>query len=237
MFDMLRIQDLTLIRDDRTILRKINFTVEAGEIYGILGSNGAGKTTLAYAIMGCNGYQPNEGKIIFEGQEITNLPIWQRAKMGITLSWQEPARFEGITVEDYLLLGMKKKYLMEAKEALQKVLLDPEEYLKRKVDKTLSGGERKRIELAAIFTMRPRLAILDEPDSGIDILALDRIMEFIRDLRERDTAVILITHRADVARIAERSALIGEGYLVKEGTSQEVVEYFENKCLLCPRFR
>jgi len=115
---MLRIQDLTLKRRGRTILRKINLTVKAGEIYGILGPNGAGKSSLAYAIMGCDGYQSNEGKIIFEGQEITNLPIWQRAKLGITLAWQEPARFEGITVEDYLLLGAKEKNRLELEEIL-----------------------------------------------------------------------------------------------------------------------
>lgn len=109
--------------------------------------------------------------------------------------------------------------------------------LKRKVDKTLSGGERKRIELAAIFAMRPQLAILDELDSGIDILALDRIIGFIRELREKEATVILITHRADIARIAERAALIGGGYLVKEGSSQDVVEYYENRCLPCPKFR
>lgn len=234
---MLKIQDLTLKRDDRIILHKINLTVKAGEIYSMLGPNGAGKSSLAYAIIGCHDYQSNEGKIIFEEDEINNLSIWQRARLGITLAWQEPARFEGVTVEDYLLLCMEKKNQIEVEEALQRVLLDPKEYLKRKVDKTLSSGERKRIELASIFTMKPRLAILDEPDSGIDILAFDRIMGFIHDLRERGTTVILITHRTDVAKIAERAALIGEGYLVKEGTSQEVVEYFENKCLLCPKFR
>jgi Fe-S cluster assembly ATP-binding protein len=163
--------------------------------------------------------------------------MWQRAKLGITLAWQEPARFEGITVEDYLLLGMKEKNQIEVEETLQKVLLQTRDYLKRKVDRTLSGGQRKRIELAAISTMKPELAILDEPDSGIDILALDKIIEFISELRERGTAVILITHRADVAKIAQRAALIGEGYLVKEGSCQDVVEYFENKCLLCPKFR
>jgi Fe-S cluster assembly ATP-binding protein len=152
---MLRIQDLTLRRDDRAILRKINLTVKAGEIYGILGSNGAGKSSLAYCVMDCEGYKPDEGKITFQGEEITNLSIWQRAKLGITLAWQEPARFEGITVEDYLLLCMNKKDQVKAEEALQKVLLDPKEYLERKVDKTLSGGERKRIELAAVFAMKP----------------------------------------------------------------------------------
>ncbi len=104
---MLKIQNLTLKRDAKIILRSIDFTVKAGEIYSILGPNGAGKSSLAYSIMGCNGYKPDEGEIIFKGQEIANLSIWQRAKLGITLAWQEPARFEGITVKDYLLLSMK----------------------------------------------------------------------------------------------------------------------------------
>ena len=234
---MLKIENLNIRKDNRVILREIGLAVNSHEIYGILGPNGAGKSSLAYAIMGCNGYRPYQGKIIFDGEEITDLPIWERARLGITLAWQHEARFEGITVEDYLLLGMKKVEGGELVEALKNVLLDPKEYLKRKIDKTLSGGERKRIELAAIFTMRPRLAILDEPDSGIDMLALDRIIELVRDLRDRGTTVILITHRADVARIAKRAALIGEGYLVREGSSQEVVEYFENRCLVCPQFR
>jgi len=234
---MLKVENLNIKKGNRIILREIDFKVNSGEIYGILGPNGAGKSSLAYAIMGCNGYKLYKGKIIFDGREINDLPIWKRAKLGITLAWQQEANFEGITVEDYLLLGMNKADRVEVKEALQNVLLDPKEYMARKVDKTLSGGERKRIELAAIFTMRPRLAILDEPDSGIDILALDRIIGFIRDLRDRGTTVILITHRADVAKIAERAALIGEGYLVKEGSSQEVVEFFENKCLVCPKFK
>ncbi len=235
---MLKIQNLTLKKDDKIILRSIDFTVKAGEIYSILGPNGAGKSSLAYSIMGCNGYKPDEGGIIFKGQEIANLSIWQRAKLGITLAWQEPTRFEGITVADYLLLSRKRNdHPMAVEEALQKVLLDPKEYLKRKVDKALSGGERKRIELAAVFIMEPQLAILDEPDSGIDILTLDRIVGFIYDIRERGTTVILITHRVDVAKIAERAALIGEGYLIREGATQGIVEYFEDRCLKCPKFK
>ena len=237
MKDILRIQNLSLKRNGNPILQEINFSVKTGEIYGILGPNGAGKSTLAYTIMGCNGYNPDKGRILFQGEEITNFSIWQRARKGITLAWQEPARFEGITVEEYLSLGMKGKNRSEIEEALQKVLLSPKEYLRRKVDKNLSGGERKRIELAAIFTMKPQLAILDEPDSGIDILALERIIEFIYELREKGTTVILITHRPDVAKVSEHAALIGEGYLVKEGGSGEVVEYFKNKCLFCPKFR
>lgn len=234
---MLEIRDLTLEKDDKAILQKINLTIEDGEIYSILGPNGAGKSSLAYSLMGCNSYVLSNGKIFFDGKDITDLPIWERAKMGITLAWQEPARFEGLLVEDYLQLGMKEKNKEEVREALEGVLLTPDLYLKRKVDKTLSGGERKRIELAAIYTMRPRLAILDEPDSGVDILALDKIMEFVCSLRDRGAAVILITHYAEAAKISKRAALVDEGYLIREGAAREVVEYFVNRCMCCPKFK
>ncbi len=242
---MVELENLSLESVEKQILRGINLKVKAGEIYSILGPNGAGKSSLAYILMGCAGYRPSGGKILFDGKDITGLPIWKRAQLGITLAWQEPARFEGITVEDYLLLSAKNRNVASAtasatasaEEALHKVLLEPNEYLRRKLDKTLSGGERKRIELAAVFIMRPRLAILDEPDSGLDILALDKIMEFMRDIRDRGSTIILITHQANVARIAERAALIGEGSLVKEGTSKEVVKYFESRCLVCPKFK
>lgn len=226
---MLKIEDLTLRRGDRTILYKINFTVEEGKVYSILGPNGAGKSSLAYAIMGCEGYQPNHGSIIFEGKDITNLPIWQRARLGITLAWQEPAQFEGINVEDYLLIGAKDKNKDDAQEALRKVLLEPGEYLKRKVDKNLSGGERKRIELAAVYVMKPRLAILDEPDSGIDLLTLESIIAFIRKLKQRGSTVLLITHRVDVAEVAEYATLIEKNSLIKKGSAQEVIAFFKLK--------
>ena len=230
---MLELRNLTLKRDERTILQRVNLTVKGGEIYAILGPNGAGKSSLAYAIMGCGDYQVDEGDIFFKGKQIKNMHVWQRAKLGITLMWQEPARFEGITVEDYLLLGSREKDSGEAESALQGVLLEPARYLKRMVDKKLSGGERKRIELAAIAVMKPRLAILDEPDSGIDILVFDRILEFMKELGEEGTTVVLITHHADVTRIANRAALVIEGRMVMEGPSEEVVDYFENKCMVC----
>ena len=226
---MLKIEGLTLKRGDKIILYDINLTVEKGKIYSILGPNGAGKSSLAYALMGCEGYQLNHGSIIFDGQDITNLSIWQRARLGITLAWQEPAHFEGINVEDYLLFGARNKNQHDAQEALCKVLLEPGEYLKRKVDKNLSGGERKRIELAAVFVMKPRLAILDEPDSGIDIISLESIISFIREIKQRGSTVLLITHRVDVAEMAEYAALIEKSSLVKKGEAKEVITFFKNR--------
>lgn len=134
--------------------------MKEGLIKSVLGSNAAGKSSLASVIMGLEGYKPFKGRVIFMEEDITDYPIWKRAKMGLTLAWQEPARFEGLTVKDYILAGMKEKDENLLEEFLRLVLLEPKSYLQRPVDKTLSGGERKRIELASVFAMKPKLAIL-----------------------------------------------------------------------------
>ena len=150
---LLKVEDLYVYRGNREILKGINLTVEENEIHAIIGPNGAGKSTLAYTIMGISGYKPTRGRIIFKGVDILDKSITERARMGMTLAWQEPARFEGIKVRNYLMLGMNEKYKKDRKtaeekirEALKLVNLDPDKYLDRYVDETLSGGERKRIE-------------------------------------------------------------------------------------------
>jgi len=231
--EILKIDKVSLNLNSRQILKDLSISVREGDIHSILGTNAAGKSSLAYLIMGCSGYIPQSGKIYFLGKDITELSLSQRAKLGITLAWQEPARFEGLTVKDYISVGMKEKDISLIEEALRYVLLDPKSYLQRPVDKTLSGGERKRIELAAVFAMRPKLVILDEPDSGIDILALDNIVDVIKKLKDNGITVLLITHREEVAEIADRTTLICSGYVVKEGTPQEVGKYFKEKCIPC----
>lgn len=232
--DILRIENLTLSLNGRDILKNLSLTVREGIIKSVLGSNAAGKSTLASVIMGLGGYRPQKGKVIFMGKDITDYPVWERARLGLTLAWQEPARFEGLTVRDYILAGMKEKDESLVEESLKLVMLEPKYYLKRPVDKTLSGGERKRIELAAVFAMKPKLAILDEPDSGIDILALDNIVEMIREMKERGTTVLLITHREEVAEIADETSLMCSGFIIKEGKPEEVCDYFKNRCVPCP---
>lgn len=232
--EILRIENLTLSLNGRDILKNLSLSVKEGIIKSVLGSNAAGKSTLASVIMGLGGYTPQRGKIIFMGVDITDYPIWERARMGLTLAWQEPARFEGLTVRDYILSGMKEKDESVVEESLRLVMLEPKDYLRRPVDRTLSGGERKRIELASVFAMKPRLAILDEPDSGIDILALDNIVEMIREMKKRGTTVLLITHREEVAGIADETSLMCSGFIIKEGKPDEVCEYFKNRCVPCP---
>ena len=144
--------------------------------------------------MGLEGYNDHEGRIYLEGKDITGYSFSERAKAGLTMGWQEPARFEGISVEQYLGISLKnaqdysrngRKILQHTvSEALEKVALSPQKYLKRSVDKSLSGGERKRVELASILLMRPRVVILDEPDSGIDTLAIEKIFEIIEEFKQ-----------------------------------------------------
>jgi Fe-S cluster assembly ATP-binding protein len=131
-------------------------------------------------ILGCEEYAPTSGEILFEGNSISALKLHERARLGITLSWQEPARLEGLSVMDYLRLGNR---YADSAAFLRKVGLAPEQYLQRNIDKTLSGGQRKRIELASVLALRPKLALLDEPDSGIDLLSIGEIAESFIHLR------------------------------------------------------
>ena len=230
---LLEVENLRLEREGKEILRGVDLRVAPGQVFGLLGRNGSGKSTLAYTLMGCAGYVPSSGRIIFDGQDITRHSVTERARLGLTLAWQEPARFEGLKVRDYLGLGMKEASRERMEEALAAVALSPQVYLDRAVDDTLSGGERKRIELAAVYVMRPRLAVLDEPDSGIDVLSLDEIVRLIRRLAERGTAVLLITHRDEMVPVADLAALMCEGEIVRVGDPQEVRRHYGHRCRPC----
>jgi len=225
-----------LSRDGKKILRGINLEVGDQEIHSIIGSNGAGKSTLAYTLMGLQGYEHEEGSLTFNGEDITKLTITERARRGITLAWQEPARFEGLKVRDFLAIGAKARGGIteeELREALIKVDLKPDKYLDREVGETLSGGERKRIELASIITMKPKLAILDEPDSGIDVVSLKEIINFIQALKENGSSVLVITHREEIAASSDKASLMCEGAILKSGDPLEISEFFKNRCIPC----
>ncbi|MFX1357385.1 MAG: ATP-binding cassette domain-containing protein, partial [Promethearchaeota archaeon] len=160
---LLELKNVTIPTLDQkcVIVNKVSFGVKEGSIHAIIGPNGSGKSTLAYIIMGLSSYKISQGQIIFDGKEITKLGITERAKLGITLAWQEPARIEGLSVSKYISLGIKDKTNLKEKiiNSLNIVNLEAERYLNRYIDETLSGGERKRIELAATVAMRPRLII------------------------------------------------------------------------------
>ncbi|MCX5871114.1 MAG: ATP-binding cassette domain-containing protein [Deltaproteobacteria bacterium] len=170
---LLEIKNLSFQVDGAKIMDDLCLSVEAAEVHALLGTNGTGKSTLAYLIVGCEGCRPTAGTILFDGQAIHTSKIHERAQLGITMAWQEPVRFEGISVAQYLTL---KDRDLDPAPFLEMVGLEPGRYLTRMVDRSLSGGERKRIELASILALRPRLAIFDEPDSGIDMLSIRNIM-------------------------------------------------------------
>ncbi|MEA1964106.1 MAG: ABC transporter ATP-binding protein [Candidatus Aerophobetes bacterium] len=226
---MLKVEGLTLVQNQRAILNKINLEIKKNEIHTLLGVNGVGKSRLAYCIMGCSGYKIKEGKVYFEGKDITEFSLSQRAKLGITLAWQESAQFEGITVKDYLSLS-RKNGNDSLKEILDKVDLNSKLYLDREVGEKLSGGERKRIELASVYAMRPKMAILDEPDSGIDMLSLKKIKDYILSLKERGSSIFLITHREEVTEISDKISLMCRGEIVKSGDPDKVRDYFKRRC-------
>jgi len=231
---MLTVENISIKRGDKQIIQNVSFSVSDGEILGILGPNGAGKSTLAYALMGSAEYSPDSGKLTFDGRDITKMPIDERARLGITMVWQEPARFEGIPVMDYILLGSKTKGEGLAADCLEKMRLSSCDYTNRQVDRTLSGGERKKVELASLLAMRPKLAILDEPDSGIDMLSQDAITGLAKDIKGYGGSVVLITHEEDVAKIADRVALMCAGLAFKVGRPDEMIDYYKNKCKPCP---
>jgi Fe-S cluster assembly ATP-binding protein len=234
---MLKIEELNLKKGDRLIINNISFEVAGGEIFGILGTNGAGKSSLAYTLMGSAGYQPDAGKIIFNGIDITQKSMDERARLGITLAWQEPARFEGLSILDYVLLGSAQKGHTLAEEYLEQMRLTPSEYRSRQADKTLSGGERKKVELASILAMKPKLAILDEPDSGIDMLSQEAVIHLIREIKGYGGSVILITHDEEVVKIADRAALMCSGLAFKIGSPSEIIDYYKEHCKPCPTKR
>ena len=219
---LLAIIDLHVCRDGAEILNGVNLAITRGSIHALLGLNGSGKSTLAYTLMGSAGYTPQRGEIWFDGENITHLSLYERALRGITLAWQEPARFEGLTVERYLGFGLPQPDPKRVRTALEAVALTPETYLRRYADESLSGGERKRVELASIFCLRPRLAILDEPDSGIDALSLSDISQLIHRMAEEGTTVLLISHRDEVVALADHASLLCDGQIVATGEPERI---------------
>jgi Fe-S cluster assembly ATP-binding protein len=231
---ILEINNLSLQLNGKDILRNISLDVWEGHIHAIVGPNGAGKSTLASTIMGLDGYRDIKGTIVFKGEVINALSIDQRAKKGMSLGWQEPARYEGLLIRDFLLSSSKHRQDSLIEKSLEQVGLDPDEYLERAVDKTLSGGERKKVELASILAMDPDLIMLDEPDSGIDVATLEKMFEVIKKIKKQGTTVLLITHSLAVLKQADHAFLLCHGELLEKGVASEIIPYFENKCIPCP---
>jgi Fe-S cluster assembly ATP-binding protein len=230
---VLELRDITLELGGRRILNGLTVDFWEGHVHALIGPNGAGKSTLAGAIMGLPDYRHMSGEILLDGEPIQDLPVDERARRGITLAWQEPARFEGLRVDKFILAGARDGSRDTVQRVLRRVGLDPEKYAARAVDKTLSGGERKRVELASILAMEPRVVLMDEPDSGIDVEALTRIFDALADFKERGTTVIMITHSQEVLKHAEHAFLLCDGRIIDKGNVGRIDDYFGDKCVCC----
>jgi len=230
---VLELKNVSLTLGGKPVLNDLTVDFWEGHIHALIGPNGAGKSTLASTIMGLPGYTDITGEILLDGERINDLTVDERARRGITLAWQEPARFEGLRVDRFVLAGAKDKSTDTARKVLGRVGLDPDKYLTRDVDRTLSGGERKRIELASILSMEPRIVLMDEPDSGIDVEALNRIFDALADFKERGATVIMITHSQEVLKHAEHAFLMCCGSILDKGAVGRIDDYFADHCMPC----
>ena len=208
----------------KRIIDDLSLTIEDDKFTVITGPNGGGKSTLAKLIMGIE--TPTSGQIILDGVDITNMNISERAKAGIGYAFQQPARFKGMKVKKLLDLAAGKKLPMLAcNEYLSKVGLCSANYLTREVDKNLSGGEVKRIEIATILARDPKLAIYDEPEAGIDLWSFDRLTETFRDIHEaRDgRSIVIISHQERIIQLADDIILLKQGKIAATGTPEEIL--------------
>lgn len=214
---MLRLENVCFFKDNKDILKDINLEVEEGKFIAITGPNGSGKSTLAKIIIGIE--KPTSGKIFFDGEDITELSIDQRANKGMGFAFQQPVKFKGITVYDLLKLAAKKDVSRaEACEYLSAVGLCAKEYIDREVNASLSGGELKRIEIATVALRKTKLTIFDEPEAGIDLWSFSNLIEVFEDMRRLiNGSIIIISHQERILNIADVIILMNEGKIEQIG--------------------
>ena len=220
---MLELRNIKFIKDDKVILDDINLKLEENKFIVITGPNGSGKSTLVKIIMGIE--KQTEGQIIFDGQDISNLSIDQRAKLGIGFAFQQPVRFKGITVYDILKLSAGKDLSRkEACQILASVGLCAREYVDREINASLSGGELKRIEIASVAVSESKFTIFDEPEAGIDLWSFQNLIAVFQNMRrEVKGTSLIISHQERILEIADEIILLTNGKISKIGPKEEMI--------------
>lgn len=221
---ILRAENLVKIYKGRRVVNDISVQVSQGEIVGLLGPNGAGKTTSFYMIVGL--IQPNEGKIFLEQENITSLPMYRRAKLGIGYLAQEASVFRKLSVEENIMavLEMTKMPKQERKEKVESLL---EEFslthVRKNLGMVLSGGERRRTEIARALAVDPKFVLLDEPFAGVDPIAVEEIQTIVAKLKTKNIGILITDHNVnETLSITDRAYLMFEGKLLKAGTAEEL---------------
>ena len=225
---MLELQNLSFqVSDegsDKEIIRDVSLTVPDNKLIVITGPNGGGKSTLARLIAGVE--KPTAGRILMDGEDITDLSITDRAKRGIAFAFQQPVRFKGIRVMDLLRLAAGKKLKpAEACDYLSGVGLCANDYLEREVNASLSGGELKRIESATVLARKARLSVFDEPEAGIDLWSFQNLIQVFQNLRReiRDSSILIISHQERILNIADEIIVINAGTVENRGDRETVL--------------
>ena len=220
----LRGEDLEKIYGRRTVVSEVSFDVSQGEIVGLLGPNGAGKTTTFYMMVGF--IKPNAGKVFLEDQEITDLPMYKRAQKGIGYLPQEPSVFRKLSVEDNLMAILEMMNLTHEEQVHKREELLMEfglEKVRKSKGDTLSGGERRRTEIARALASDPKFILLDEPFAGIDPIAVEDIQSIVAKLRLRDIGILITDHNVqETLSITDRAYLMFEGKILRAGTAEEL---------------
>lgn len=208
---------------DKGILKNINLTIEDGKFLAITGPNGGGKSTLAKIIAGIE--KPTEGRILLDGNDITDMSITDRAKNGISFAFQQPVRFKGITVEDLIKLAAGNNIsFSDACQILSEVGLCAADYIKREVDSSLSGGELKRIEIATIIARRTKTCVFDEPEAGIDLWSFKNLIKVFEKMHsENDSSIIIISHQERILNIADEIVVIANGEIAGKGKKTDIL--------------
>ena len=209
--------------EEKGILEHVSFTLEDNKFVAITGPNGGGKSTLAKIIAGIE--KPTEGRIFFDGEDITDWSITERARHGISYAFQQPVRFKGVTVFDLINLAAGKDIsLSGACQYLSEVGLCAKDYINREVNSSLSGGEMKRIEIATVMARGTRLSVFDEPEAGIDLWSFQNLIQVFEEMHEQlHGSILIISHQERILNIADQIILIADGKLVKKGTKEEVL--------------
>ncbi len=205
------------------ILNDVSLTLEDNKFVVITGPNGGGKSTLAKIIAGIE--KPTSGQILWDGQDITEMSITDRAKLGISYAFQQPVRFKGVTVFDLLRLAAGKDISVAgACEYLSKVGLCAKDYIRREVNGSLSGGEIKRIEIATILARKTKVSVFDEPEAGIDLWSFQNLIQVFEEMHQQlHGSILIISHQERILNIADEILLIADGRLVKKGTKYEIL--------------